>query len=681
MNNNLFDKLNNVRNLNAESRARSLQDQVNAYNHNLKKGGNTGISNFPQSRNLMPPSYDQDEEELDSIEENNDSKKPDNRSKNSAVTNELASAGLTAAGVPKPVADQLVKSKLGQKALETAKKQNKALAIFDGLMGGEKETEEEYGGEVNFKIPKKVIRYTLIAMPGVVFIMVFCCLFISATQIYFNSIKLGQADNVSSADAEKVINKKTEDNLNESVDDVAFSIELNNQKSLTFAKTKLESSNLVLTASKKKRKYNEADLKQLEDFYPSIVDLSKNYDENMVYDFFFKMYNLYTYYQNHHNLDIDLPLLMSTLNLQSNDMYVIFSSNLSAADRKSTKRKDFSDFDYEKNWEGYVTNTKESTHDMEVLAQNMFAWQVTETCTNSSNTVTKKNILKDFDIGTVTLECEGNEVYGVSSPKLVKDEEKYKNFLKEFLEKKYYLDGKTPLDGNYTYVPSKDDNSSSSGNGSSGENNPSPGEDNTSSSEKDPSLSEGGNGSSSGNNNPSSGGNNNQTSKPSSGDWRNWKQCGGNWGSMIVPKSNESMCKIGCLITSLAIQIKRSGTKTTVSPIDPGVASQNFSFASGGNLLWESVQNLAPNFIEYTTLYLTGMSKSSIADMLSKYETAKYYIVLYVKNSSIPNHYVALDYIDTKTGDIYIIDPGRNTNLKLYDVYNVHTAIVYEKKD
>ena len=40
------------------------------------------------------------------------------------------------------------------------------------------------------------------------------------------------------------------------------------------------------------RKYNEADLAELEDFYPPIADYSKKYDKNMVYDFFFKMYNL-----------------------------------------------------------------------------------------------------------------------------------------------------------------------------------------------------------------------------------------------------------------------------------------------------------------------------------------------------------------------------------------------------
>ena len=42
-----------------------------------------------------------------------------------------------------------------------------------------------------------------------------------------------------------------------------------------------------------KRKYNEATLDRIEEFFPAVVDENKNYDENMVYDFYYKMYNLY----------------------------------------------------------------------------------------------------------------------------------------------------------------------------------------------------------------------------------------------------------------------------------------------------------------------------------------------------------------------------------------------------
>lgn len=648
-NNQIFNrstKENFIKKVNASNEAARLENQVKAYNNNIKKN------------NKLLNSYNNIGSNNQSNIDNNSSKasnsifrfgsKSKNKPKNSAVTNELASTGLTAAGVPKPVADKLVNSKLGQKAIEAAKNRNKALALLDSLTGGKKGTEDDApdGGAFNFKLSEKAIKYTIMAMPAVCFILIFCCLFMSASQIYLNSIKLGQADSISSADAEKEINKKVEDDLNQEIDDdVAFDYEINNTKSLSFSKTKLEQSNLVLTANKK-RKYNEADLKTLEDFYPAIVDLSKGYDENMVYDFFYKMYNLYTFYRNEYNVEIDLPLLMATLNIQSNDMYVIFSSNLSSEDRNSSKRKDFSDFSYDKNWDGYITTSTTSTHDMEVLVQNMFSNQVTETCTDSNNKVTKENILRDHEIGTPSLKCNDGEKYNSSSPKLVKDEKKYREFLKEFIEKKYYLDGKTPLDGNYTYISN-------------------------------------GNNSSSGGNNQTPGGNSTQPST-SSGEWRSWKQCGENWGNKLVPTSNSTMCQIGCVITSVTIQIVRSGTKTTKSNVDPWVAAQTFSFQSGGLFLWGSTTNLAPNFVYYTFLPFSGMNKSSIVDMLSKYDLNKYYMILSVRRTSNPSyrHYVALDYVDTNTKSIYIFDPGRNTNPNLYEAYDwVYGAEVYEKKD
>ena len=104
---------------------------------------------------------------------------------------------------------------------------------------------------------------------------------------------------------------------------------------------KLESSNLIKIAKTTylKRKYTEADLARLEEFYPDVVELSKNNNENMIYDFFFKMYNLYMTYKDTYNVHLDLPLLMSTLMIQSEDMYIVFSSNLSEEDTAKIARK------------------------------------------------------------------------------------------------------------------------------------------------------------------------------------------------------------------------------------------------------------------------------------------------------------------------------------------------------
>ena len=143
------------------------------------------------------------------------------------------------------------------------------------------------------------------------------------------------------------------------------------------------------------------------------------------------------------------------------------------------------------------------------------------------------------------------------------------------------------------------------------------------------------------------------------------------------------MCQIGCLITSITIQIARSGTAIVTDSIDPGIAVKKYSFVSGGNFIWSSSTNLAPNFKYKTAINLSGMSKESIAKKLSSYDSNKYYIVIAVskKNKNKSNHYVALDYVDLQTNDLYMLDPGSSKDTNLYSTYKVYKAHIYEKKD
>ena len=80
---------------------------------------------------------------------------------------------------------------------------------------------------------------------------------------------------------------------------------------------------------------------------------------------------------------------------------------------------------------------------------------------------------------------------------------------------------------------------------------------------------------------------------------------------------------------------------------------------------------------------LVGMNKKSIASKLLSYDPSKYYIILgvgkYERNKL--HHYVALDYVDASNNEIYIMDPASTKYTKLYDVYKVYSAHIYEKKD
>ncbi len=570
---------------------------------------------------------------------------------NSNMAQKLASKGLNKAGVPKPIASEVAKN-----GLSNAKFGNPMLNAFSSLLGNKKDELEEQSLNVGVTAElKKHLKLAVIILT-VAFPTIFVCLFTVASQVYYKSYNLGLSDALlSDEDASDKINKKIDDGDidSEVTDEDASDVEaynyssnsilaFNYDKSL-FRYNKLASSNLVLakTSTYLDRKYNEASLDDLEDFFPDIGNYADEYGENLVYDFFFKMYNIYNFYKSEYNgVELDLPLLMSTLLVQSEDMGEVFRSNLSEEDTKvSGWKMPVQDYSYDKDWSNQKLSPTDSTHDMEILAQHMISKKVNEYCVNSYGEVTKSNILKDSAIGTQSLTCENGETYEVSDPYYERDLDKYDEFLKEFIEKKYFIDESVD-------EPQKPDD------GDGGDEKP----------DENPGV---------------------VPPTPSTGVWRNWKQCGQSWSKDIVPKSNSTMCSIGCLITSVTIQIARSGTATVVTPIDPGVALKKYSFASGGNFVWSSTTKLAPNFQYRTSINLSGMTREGIAKKLSSYDPSKYYIVLAVSklDRNKVHHYVAFDYVDLSDNEIYMIDPGLNNNPKLYSVYKVYKAYIYMKKD
>lgn len=324
-----------------------------------------------------------------------------NGTSNSRMTNELASKGLTAAGIPKPVADIAVNSKVGQKAIEMAKKKNSTLNMLDKLMGGgKKETEEETtdGGVVNFKIPEKVKMYILIASPSIIMIIVFCCLIIAGSQTYLNVITIGNAHSASMSSEEinnKIENSSSEDKDQEITDERIDAYHYN----FTIEK-KLYATPYVLTDIDWDND-SESDLSELRDYYGKNLTSEEVSKMNA---FFYKLHDVYTIYEKKYNVKLDLPLLMSTLILQSKDMVEIFKSNTYESYNRDTLLTDDNHiFDYHHDWTGYKITSNNSSHDIEILAQNMVS-------------------------------IDSNGVYEI-------DEKKYDEFLKEFLEKKYYIKG------------------------------------------------------------------------------------------------------------------------------------------------------------------------------------------------------------------------------------------------
>ena len=150
-----------------------------------------------------------------------------------------------------------------------------------------------------------------------------------------------------------------------------------------------------------------------------------------------------------------------------------------------------------------------------------------------------------------------------------------------------------------------------------------------------------------------------------------WKQCGEEWSGIIMGGSSKNICNIGCLVTSVSIQIARSGTTLTVDKFDPGVfvqtLNQNGGFVSGGNFTWSGWSSIAPNFVYAGSQSITAKSMNDLAQQLSGYLNQGYYVVMEVK---IPNgqHWVAITGIE-ENGTIRMADPARNVDILSPEVY------------
>lgn len=136
------------------------------------------------------------------------------------------------------------------------------------------------------------------------------------------------------------------------------------------------------------------------------------------------------------------------------------------------------------------------------------------------------------------------------------------------------------------------------------------------------------------------------------GGWSNWKQANSPWSSLKI--GSKTIGQVGCLMTSVAIQIARSGVYTTLGAnFDPGTFMQahksNGGF-SGNSFNWD-VTGVAPNF-KYKGK--VGANNSSAASTISNYVSQGYYVILNLHHPG--EHHVAVDHVEGNK--IYMFDPG-----------------------
>ena len=138
-----------------------------------------------------------------------------------------------------------------------------------------------------------------------------------------------------------------------------------------------------------------------------------------------------------------------------------------------------------------------------------------------------------------------------------------------------------------------------------------------------------------------------------SGDWASWKQCDSQWGGLNI--GSKTICRVGCLLTSVAIQIARSGVPTTLGDsFNPGTFMQAHKANGGfsGNSFYWNVTDVAPNF--QLVNHNIAVNNSNAASVVDSYIKQGYYVILNLHHPT--EHHVAVNYVDGNK--IYMYDPG-----------------------
>lgn len=137
-----------------------------------------------------------------------------------------------------------------------------------------------------------------------------------------------------------------------------------------------------------------------------------------------------------------------------------------------------------------------------------------------------------------------------------------------------------------------------------------------------------------------------------SGTFTSWKQYDSQWSNVRL--GNKTVGKIGCAMTSVAIQIMRSGSPLSIEEFNPGTFAQALTKAGGfdvaGNITWSAVERIAPNF-----KFVDRINHRPSLQELNNLVSQGYYVILNVKYG---RHWVAIDSVDVANNKIYMFDPG-----------------------
>ena len=158
----------------------------------------------------------------------------------------------------------------------------------------------------------------------------------------------------------------------------------------------------------------------------------------------------------------------------------------------------------------------------------------------------------------------------------------------------------------------------------------------------------------------------------SDGRYAEWKQKDPQWSNTPMGRSGKTLGQIGCLVTSISMQIAKSGVKTRITNLNPGsfveFLNRNNGFDDRGNFQWNSATTAAPTFRYMGQISLSGLSQAEKLQRIRNIVSQKNNYAVVEVMGGIGQHWVAIDSISGNT--INIMDSGKENSTNLWASYD-----------
>ena len=165
------------------------------------------------------------------------------------------------------------------------------------------------------------------------------------------------------------------------------------------------------------------------------------------------------------------------------------------------------------------------------------------------------------------------------------------------------------------------------------------------------------------------------------GEFVYWRQKNAPWSNILIGNSGKNMGNIGCLVTSIAMLIEKSGANTEIIPFNPGTfveaLNKNNGFSETGSLQYAAVNKVVPNFQYVGRVMLKDKTQNEKLSLIKEYQDKGYYLAVEVKGDT-GQHWVAVLNVDN---GVAIADPASD-GTSLWSTYNWRNTsqFVYFKK-